>query len=229
MFTFFDPQYMLLVLLPTMIISGLAQWYIRSNYSQWSQARNAAGYSGPEVARRLMQTHNLNVDLEPTPQELGDHYDPSTHTVRMSPGVAGTNSIAAMAIVAHELGHAQQHQDGSILITARNFLLPAVTVSPSLSYGLILGGLFLGLTGLAWLGVLVFGISVLFMLLTLPVEIDASRRGLNMLQEAGLMTTEQDRSGARQMLTAAALTYVAAAITSVLQLLYFISLVSRRD
>ncbi len=229
MFAFFDPQYLLFVLLPAMIISGLAQMFIRSAYSQWGQTRNGAGYSGPEVAQRLMRRFNLNVDLERSDGELSDHYDPRSHTVRMSPGVAGTNSVAAMAIVAHELGHAQQHQENSVLITARNFLLPAVTVSPTLSYGLILGGLFLGLTGLAWLGVIVFGISVLFMVLTLPVEIDASRRGLHMLQEAGLMTSPQDRSGARQMLTAAALTYVAAAITSILQLLYFVSLVSRRD
>jgi Zn-dependent membrane protease YugP len=229
MFAFFDPQYMLLVLLPTIILSGLAQLFIRSAYSRWGQTRNGAGYSGPEVAQHLMRNQNLNVGLERSQGELSDHYDPSSHTVRMSPGVAGTNSVAAMAIVAHELGHAQQHQQGSFLITARNFLLPAVTVSPTLSYGLILGGLFLGLTGLAWLGVIVFGISVLFMLLTLPVEIDASMRGLRMLQDAGLMTTEQDRSGARQMLTAAALTYVAAAVTSILQLLYFVSLVSRRD
>lgn len=226
---YFDPQYMLLVLLPTMILSGAAQFFVSRAYRHWSQVRNGNGYSGPEVAQRLMRTENLNVSLERTPGELGDHYDPRTHTVRMSPGVAGTNSVAAMAIVAHELGHAQQHKEDSVLITARNFLLPAVQISPTLSYGMILGGLFLGLTGLAWLGVLVFGVSVLFMVLTLPVEIDASRRGLSMLQEAGLMTSEQDRNGARQVLTAAALTYVAAAITSVLQLLYFASLVSRRD
>lgn len=226
---YFDPQYMILVLLPTLILSGAAQFFVSRAYSRWSQVRNGGGYTGPEVAQHLMRTENLNVGLKRTPGELGDHYDPRTHTVAMSPGVAGTSSVAAMAIVAHELGHAQQHQEDSFLITARNFLLPAVQISPTLSYGMILGGLFLGVTGLAWLGVLVFGISVLFMLLTLPVEIDASRRGLSMLQNAGLMSSEQDRSGARQVLTAAALTYVAAAITSVLQLLYFASLVSRRD
>ena len=225
---FFDFNYVLMVMLPTLIISGLAQWYLRSVYSTWSNRANTRGLSGPEVARRIMQTAGLNVSLEVTPGELSDHYDPSSHTVRMSPGVAQTNSVASMAIVAHELGHAQQHQENSPLIAARSFLLPAVQVSPTLSYGLIIGGLLFNLAGLAWLGIAVFAISVFFMLLTLPVEIDASMRGLRLLKETGIITDTTDQSGARSVLTAAALTYVAAAVTSIFTLLYYISLVNRR-
>jgi hypothetical protein len=225
---FFNTNYLLMVFIPTLILSGLAQMLVRNAYSKWSKLQNGNAYSGPDTARHIMRYAGLNVSLEATPQEMGDHYDPRSHTVRMSPGVAGTNSIASMAIVAHELGHAQQHQEGSILIGARNFLLPAVQFSPMLSYGMIMAGLFFRVTGLAWLGITFFGVSVVFMILTLPVEIDASLRGLKLLEQSGLMRTIEDRSGARQVLTAAALTYVAAAVTSLLTLLYYISLVNRR-
>lgn len=226
---FFDPSYMLLVMLPTLIISGLAQWYLRSTYSKWGDTANSNNFSGSETARHIMRYANLDVGLETTPQELGDHFDPSTEIVRMSPGVAQRPSVASMAIVAHELGHAQQHQDKSPLMAARNFLVPAVQFSPTISYVLILAGLFLGIAGLAWAGIGFFGLSVLFMILTLPVEFDASRRGMKLLEESGLTRTEADTKGARQVLTAAAFTYIAAAISSVLTLLYYVSLVSRRD
>jgi Zn-dependent membrane protease YugP len=226
---YFDSNYLLFVILPTVILSGLAQFFVRSAYNKWTNTPNANGLKGPEVAQRLMRDHQITVDLEQVPNNLGDHYDPQTHTVRMSPSVAQTASVASMAIVAHELGHALQHQENSILIGMRNFLLPAVRFSPMLSYGLIFAGLFFNATGLAWAGIVFFGVSVLFMLLTLPVEFDASRRGLKILEQSGLMIADTDRNGSRQMLTAAALTYVAAAVTSLLQLLYYINLVSRRD
>lgn len=225
---FFDSQYLIMVLLPTLILSGLAQFFVRSAYSKWSQVANGSNLAGPEVAQRIMRHAGLTASLELTPGELSDHYDPTNHVVRMSPMVAQTRSIAAMAIVAHELGHVQQHQEGSALIQARSFLLPAVQISPLLSYGMIMAGLFFNLTGLAWLGIAFFGVSVIFMLLTLPVEFDASRRGLALLKDAGLMMDADDRDGSRQILTAAALTYVAAAITAILQLLYYVSLVNRR-
>src|SRR5215207_8255873 len=227
-FLYFDPMYFMFMI-PGIILSIIAQVYVSSTYNRWSHESNGPRLSGPEVARRIMRYAGLDVGLETTPQEMGDHYDPQSHTVRMSPGVARTNSIASMAIVAHELGHAQQHQEGSMLIAARNFLLPAVRISPMISYGLIMIGLLFNLAGLAQLGIIFFGITVIFMLLTLPVEIDASMRGLRLLNETGLMMYDSDRSGARSVLTAAALTYVAAAVTSLLQLLYFVSLVNRRD
>jgi uncharacterized protein len=225
---FFDMNYLFWVLIPTLVISGLAQWYMSNTVSKWSQIRNDAGYSGPEVAQRIMQAAGLNIRLETTGQQLGDHYDPREEIVRLSPMVGGTNSVASMAVVAHELGHAQQDKDNSPLMAARNFLVPALQFSPMLAYGMIMMGLLMRITGLAWLGIAVFGITVLFMILTLPVEIDASLRGLRLLEATGLIQTEQDRTGARQVLTAAALTYVAAALTSVLTLLYYISLVNRR-
>jgi uncharacterized protein len=225
---FFDTSYLMMVFIPTLILSGLAQMWVSSAYNKWKQVPNSSGSTGPETAQNIIRYAGLNVELEGVPQEMGDHYDPQTKIVRLSPSVAGTDSIASMAIVAHELGHAQQDKEHSPFMMARNFLVPAVQLSPSISYGLIIMGLMFNITGLAWLGVAFFGLTVLFMLLTLPVEIDASLRGLRLLESTGLMRTEQDRDGARQMLMAAAFTYIAAAITSILTLLYYISLVNRR-
>jgi Zn-dependent membrane protease YugP len=184
--------------------------------------------TGAQVAQRIMRAAGLtDVRLESTPGRMSDHYDPRTHTVRMSMDVAAKPSVASMAIVAHELGHAQQHAERSGLIAMRNFLVPAMQISPTIAYGLIFAGLIFNATGLLWGGILFFGVVVLFMILTLPVEFDASRRGLILLRESGVMADQQEITGARTVLTAAALTYVAAAISSVLTLLYYLSLASR--
>jgi len=227
----FDPTYLLLVALPTMVLSGLAQRYVRSSYAKWLQQRNTMGLTGADVARRIMSAapELRGVRLEGTPGELSDHFDPRDNTVRMSPSIAQQPSVASMAIVAHELGHAQQYAEKSALISLRQFLLPAVQLSPNIAYGLILFGIIAQATGLLWLGILFFGITVVFMLLTLPVEIDASRRGLVLLRQAGLMQTETDSGGSRQVLTAAALTYVAAAVSSLLTLLYYVMLAQRSN
>jgi Zn-dependent membrane protease YugP len=162
------------------------------------------------------------------PGNLTDHYDPRSHTVRMSQSVASTPSVASMAIVAHELGHAQQHERNSILIQMRNLLVPAVTVSPRVAYFCIFLGLFFRMTGLIYLGVLFYGLMVLFTLVTLPVEIDASRRGIKLLEQSGLMQTTSDAQGSKSVLSAAAMTYVAAAVTAILTMLYYLSLARRR-
>ncbi len=242
----FDSNYLLLVFIPTIIISLLAQMYVRSQFSKWGNTRNGSGLTGAQVAQRIIDRTPVGdvgfaaadprrqmagasgISLERTAGAFTDHYDPRTHTVRMSEEVANKPSVAAMAVVAHELGHAQQHEENSVLIQMRNFLLPAVAVSPQIAFGLIFAGLIFRFEGLLWLGIIFFGLTVLFAVLTLPVEFDASRRGLILLEQAGLMNTAEDR-GARQVLTAAGLTYVAAAVTAVLQLLYYISLAQRRN
>lgn len=227
---FFDANYLLLVFIPTLILSLGAQMFVRSAYSKWGNTRNSAGVSGVDVARAIFSRTNVReVRLEGVPGQLTDHFDPGSNTVRLSQGIAATPSVAAMAVVAHELGHVQQYQQNSILIQMRQFLVPAVTLAPQIGYMMIFAGLFLQLTGLIWAGIVLFGIMVVFMILTLPVEIDASRRGMALLQEAGLMESQTDAGGARQVLTAAALTYFAAAISAVLQLLYFVSLANRRN
>ncbi|MCK6578163.1 MAG: zinc metallopeptidase [Anaerolineae bacterium] len=226
---FFDPQYLLLVGLPTLILSLLAQLFVRSAYSKWSNVRNSAGVTGINVAERIFaRTHVNPVRLEGAPGQLSDHFDPGAGVVRLSQGIATVPSVASMAVVAHELGHVQQYQQRSPLIAARQFLVPGVQIAPQIGYLMIIIGLFLRFSGLIWAGILLFGVMVVFMLLTLPVEIDASRRGLALLQQAGLLQTSDDSGGARAVLTAAAMTYLAAAVSAVLQLLYFISLANRR-
>ncbi|MEO0564918.1 MAG: zinc metallopeptidase, partial [Chloroflexota bacterium] len=181
--------------------------------------------TGIEVGNYLVQHAGLpGVSFEGTPGRLSDHYDPSSHTVRMSQDIASKASVASMAIVAHELGHAQQHQEESPLIAMRSFLIPAMTLSPNVAMGLILVGILFNASGLITLGALFFGVVVVFMLLTLPVEFDASARGLRMLNEQGLFAVEEDRRGAHAVLTAAAMTYVAAAVQAVLQLVYYLGL-----
>ncbi len=226
---FFDGSYLLWVMIPSLLLSLAAQFFVRSAYGKWSRERNSANADGEEVARIIMQRTSVSgVSLEGVPGQMTDHYDPRSHTVRISADNARTPSVAAMAITAHELGHAQQHQEKSPLIAARSFLIPAVQFSPTIGYMLIFAGLAINSLQLAWVGVLLFGVMVVFMVLTLPVEIDASTRGMKLLRESGLLQTEQDAAGARQVLTAAALTYFAAAIGAVLQLLYYVSLVNRR-
>ncbi len=225
---YFDPSYFM-ILIPAIILSLVAQMLVSSAFARWGRVRNGAGLSGAQVAERIIRQAGLHgVGLEGTPGQRTDHYDPSSHVVRMSQDVATQPSVASMAVVAHELGHAQQHAERSILIQMRNFLVPAMQFSPMVSYLLIVVGLLLNIAGLIEIGILFYGVVVVFMVLTLPVEFDASRRGLKLLRETGLMTTSDDVSGSRSVLTAAALTYVAAAVTALLNLLYYISLLNRR-
>jgi hypothetical protein len=226
---FFDSSYILWVLIPTIILSLGAQALVSMAFSRWSQTRNSAGLTGQQVAERLIRSAGLvGVGLEGTPGQRTDHFDPQTNVVRMSQEVATLPSVASMAVVAHELGHAQQYQQRSPLIALRSFLVPAMQFSPMASYLLIVLGFALNLLGLVQIGIIVYGVVVLFMVLTLPVEIDASRRGLRLLKDGGFMQNAEDSSGSRSVLTAAALTYVAAAVTSLLNLLYYISLLNRR-
>lgn len=168
------------------------------------------------------------IQFAPTSGQLSDHYDPRSQTVYLSEATAKEPSVASMAIVAHELGHAQQHLERSFLISMRNLLVPAIRFSPTLAYILIFAGLIFNFTGLIYLGILFYGLVVLFSIITLPVEFDASRRGLVLLDETGLLRTGDDRQGSGAVLRAAGLTYVAAAFTALLQLFYYLGLARRR-
>lgn len=226
---FFSSGYFLLVFIPTILLSIGSQILVAAAFSRWTRVRNAAGLTGVQVAERIIRNAGLQgVGLEGTPGERTDHFDPSKNVVRMSQEVATTPSVAAMAVVAHELGHAQQYAERSLLIQMRSFLVPAMQFSPMVSYALIVAGVVFNSLGMIQLGVIFYGVVVLFMVLTLPVEFDASRRGLKLLREVGLMQSSDDQGGSRAVLTAAALTYVAAAVTSLLNLLYYISLLSGR-
>jgi Zn-dependent membrane protease YugP len=226
---YIDPVYFWYVFIPTILISIGVQVYLRSTFSKWSATKNSLGLIGPQVAQQLFDRTSLQpIRVERIRGTMTDHFDPGANTVRLSDPVATNPSVASMAVTAHELGHVQQYQTGSGLIKMRGVLLPAIQFSPTISYICILMGLWWNMTGMLWLGIIFFGLMVLFSILTLPIEIDASRRGTRLLQEAGLMQNQNDASGSRAVLTAAALTYLAAAVTSILQLLYYISVADRR-
>jgi Zn-dependent membrane protease YugP len=226
---YLDPNYFFYVFIPALILSWLVQVLLQNTYAKWSEIRNGSGYTGLQVGIQLIDASGLeSVSFQTTNGSLNDHFDPKDNVVRLSQPVANKSSVASMAVTAHELGHVQQYQVGSNLIGMRNFLLPALQFSPIVSYMSLLLGLVFDSTDLIWIGVGFFTLMVLFTILTLPVEFDASRRGLRMLDQAGLINNPQDRQGARAVLTAASFTYVAVAITSIMQLLYFVSLTQRR-
>lgn len=229
---YFDPRY-LMFMLPAFLLMMLAQWYVQSSYSRWSRVPARSRYTGAQAANRLIQRAGLyNVRIEPVGQQLGDHYDPRTKVLRLSPGVYDGYSVAAMAIAAHELGHALQDQEGYFPLRLRGALVPAVNIGSTLGWILILIGLLIQASGIAWLGVLAFSGGALFALATLPVEFNASNRARALLMESGLIVSEDEMNGVNNVLNAAALTYVAALVTAVLQLLYYVTLVmgmGRRD
>ncbi len=232
----FSGSYMLWVLLPSLVLSLYAQWRVKSAYSRWSRVANARGLNGGEVARALMDARGLgHVGVERISGMMTDHYDPRGKVIRLSDSSVQP-SVAAMAIVAHELGHAEQDKTGDAMLNLRAALVPAANLGSGLATWLLVGGFALQSMGslglgslLAWTGVLLFSAAVLFTLVTLPVEFDASRRAKAWLTELGLATSDEAR-GVNAVLDAAALTYVAAAAGAVLQLVYWISLLTgRRD
>src|SRR5512139_1085158 len=222
---FFDPTY-LIFMVPALIIMAVTSGYVRSSYKKWSQVRVSSGLTGAQAAERLISSGGLyDVKVTGTPGELSDHYDPRNKTLYLSQGVYGTPSVAAVAIAAHELGHAQQDAEGYGPMRIRSFLVPAVNIGSNLGWILIMIGLFLRITELAWLGVLVFSAGALFALATLPVEFNASARAKELLYTTGIIRTEEERRGVNRVLNAAALTYVAGLITAVTQLLYYVFLI----
>lgn len=222
---FFNPTY-LIFMLPAFILMMVVQFYVNSAYRRWSQVGNRNNLSGAEAAARLIRNANLyDVNIEPVAGNLTDHYDPRSNVLRLSQGVYQGRSVAALAIAAHELGHAMQDHEGYFPLRLRAAMVPMVSIGSMLGWILILVGIFLQSTGLAGLGLLVFSAGALFALATLPVELNASARAKQMLTDTGLILGDDERRGVNNVLNAAALTYVAALVTAVMQLLYFASMV----
>ncbi len=228
MFPIFDLNY-LIYMLPALLLGMIAQFYVTSRYNSWSKVPNKAGMTGTQVAQRLMEQYGMyNLTLKGTPGQLTDHYDPRNKTLALSQGIAQNASVASAAIAAHELGHAQQDKDNYLPMRLRSALVPAVNIGTNLGWILIVLGLLIQVSGLAWLGVIAFSAGVVFSLATLPVELNASRRARAMLKTSGVIMTQEEERGVKQVLSAAALTYVAAIITSLAQLLYYVSLIGGR-
>jgi len=228
---FYDPTFILL--LPAMAFALWAQWRVRSTFERYSRVRSANGLTGRDMARQIMQRNGVTgVEVEGVQGMLADHYDPRTRTVRLSePNYAG-DSISSIAVAAHEVGHVLQHQQGYLPLQLRSGLAPGVGIASNAAMPLFLIGLFIGprmpFSGLLMdLGIMFFAGAVLFHLITLPVEFDASKRALVQLTQTGAVQP-QEVAGAKRVLDAAALTYVAAAAVAALQLVRLLVLRNNR-
>ncbi len=219
-----DPLYFVF-LLPALLLTLYAQWRVKSSYNKWAQVRNSHNVTGADVARLLLPREQLqNVGLEVTPGQLSDHYDQSSDVLWLSPQVAQGPSIASMSVAAHEIGHAEQDRQGYVWMKVRAGIVPFVNIGSSLGYLIFFGGLLAQAPAIAWIGVLLISAGAVFALVTLPVELDASNRGMRMLTENGLISSQEERAAARDMLNSAALTYVAGAAQAVMTILYYVFL-----
>ena len=223
---FWDPT--MLIVLPALLLTLYAQWKLSSTFSHYSQVGTRSGLTGAQVAAVLARRRNLGVAIEPTGSSLTDHYDPTSNVLRLSESVYGERSIAAVGVAAHELGHALQKADGYAPLQLRMGLVPLVNFSSGASMFLFVIGLFAGIPGFLWAGIAAFSLAVVFALVTLPVEFNASSRALVALREDGLITV-QEEPGVRSVLNAAALTYVAAALMAILQLLRLVMIARNRE
>lgn len=225
---FFNPTYWL-YMAPGLLLVMFTSWYVKSAYKKWSRVPARSRINGHEAAQRLINAGGLyGVQIEGIRGEMTDHYDPRSKTLRLSQGVAQGASVASLAIAAHELGHAQQDAEGYFPLQVRSAMVPMVNIGSNLGWILIMAGLLLNWINVAWLGVAFFAGGALFALMTLPVEFNASARAKRLLAETGIIQTEEERRGVNNVLNAAALTYVAALVTSLLQLLYYASLLTGR-
>ncbi len=218
--------------MPPMLLGLWAQFKVKSAFNKYSQVRTQSGMNGAEAARRILQRGGLgNVTIETAQGMLSDHYDPGQKTLRLSEQVYSLPSIASVGVAAHEAGHAFQDKMGYAPLQLRSFMVPAVSIGSNIGPILFIAGMFLaGTIGttLAWAGIILFGATALFALVTLPVEFDASRRAKELLVSQGIVSSAEMK-GVNAVLDAAALTYVAAAAQAIMQLVYFLSIMNRRN
>lgn len=222
----FDYYYLILVL-PAILISLFAQIKVKSAFNKYSKVQTR--FSGAEAAERLLHSKGINnVRIERVSGNLTDHFDPRTNVIRLSDSVYDSRTIAAIGVACHEAGHAVQYAEHYLPIKIRNLIVPITQFGSYLSWPLLLMGIAFNYSYLIDIGILLFGLVVLFQLITLPVEFNASRRALKALTEYGIAYDEDEKKGAKKVLTAAALTYVAALLVSLAQLLRLILLTQGR-
>ena len=218
-----------ILMLPGLLLGIWAQSKVNNAYRTYSRVSTKSGVTASEAARRMLWQNGAgDVMIEQTGGNLTDHYDPRSNVLRLSSGVCHSGSIAALGIAAHEAGHAIQQAENYPFLKLRTWVAPVVNIGGALSWPIFFLGLLFSWQPLMMLGILLFAAVVLFTLITLPVEFDASRRALRMLSEGGYLT-QQELGGAKQVLSAAALTYVASFVSAALQLLRLLTLARRRD
>jgi len=214
----------LTLFIATLVLTLGVQMWLRNTYGRWERVANASGLTGADTARAILRANGLHdVKVEPVPSQLSDHYDPRTKTVRLSEAHFRVPSVAGAAVAAHEVGHALQHANAYAPLQLRSTLVPVAQIGQNLGPWIVIGGFLLGIAGLVEVGIVLFAAAVLFQLVTLPVEFDASKRAVAEMQRLGLATTA-DVGGSRQVLNAAAMTYVAAAAASVAYLMHYVLL-----
>jgi len=222
MFLTFD---YLIYMVPAIILMAITSWYVKAAYNKWSRVQASSRMTGYQAAQRLVAAAGLyDVQIKGIAGNLSDRYDPRDNTLYLSRGVADSPSVAALAVAAHELGHAQQDREGYLLLRLRSALVPMVNIGSTMGWVFIVLGMLLRWADLAWLGVFAFAGGTVFALATLPVEFNASARARQLLGDAGIIRGEEEQRGVRNVLNAAALTYVAGLVTAVLQLLYYVTL-----
>ena len=223
-------MYYLLVVLGILVLPTLAQLYIMYTYKKYLKVNSSQNISGFEVARKILDANQLNdIHIVATSGTLSDHYDPSRGVIRLSNDIFEKNTISSVAVAAHECGHALQKKDGYLLMRIRTFLVPIVNFSSKIACVLLIIGLLLEFTGLLELAIILMGTGVLFQLVTLPVEINASRRANKELIRLNIISSEEEH-GVKNVLIAAALTYVAGLLSSLLELLRLVLIINgRRD
>lgn len=225
----FDTPITILLVLTGFILVIFAQIKINSAYSKYRKIKNSKGFTGRDIARKLLDANGLNqIQIYETSGNLTDHYDPSKKIIKLSTDIYNGNSIASVAVAAHECGHAIQDKDGYIFFKIRSFLVPVVNFISYLGYFGLIVSIFGGLTGYLKLSILVLLATVVFQLATLPVELNASKRAYKQLQELNLVY-EEEKTGIRKVLSAAAMTYVASLLSSILQLLRLVLMLNRRN
>lgn len=224
---YFDPTYILVII--GAVLSMLASAKVQSTFNRYKKVRSATGMTGAQAAQRLLNNAGItDVSIEHISGNLTDHYDPSSKTLRLSDATYGSNSVAAVGVAAHECGHAIQHFQGYVPLQLRSALVPAANLGSRLGIPICILGVLLSMNQtLITVGLWVFALAVLFQIVTLPVEINASRRAVALLDQTGILAGSEI-SGVRKVLGAAALTYVAAAAASILQLLRFIMIFGGR-
>lgn len=226
MFYFYDSTYILVLI--AFALSMFASFGVNATFSRYKKVLSSRGMTGADAARRILDDNGLtSVRIEHISGNLNDHYDPRTNVIRLSDATYADTSVAAIGVAAHEAGHAVQHATGYLPIKVRNAIVPVVNLSSSLSMPLFLIGLLLDMAGLTMLGIILFSASLVFQLITLPVEFNASRRAIRILDSA-YMLDDSELSGAKKVLSAAAMTYVAAVAASALQLLRLLLIANRR-
>lgn len=222
----FDPLYFIFIL-PGFLLSLWAQSKVKGNFSKYSQVRNEAGLTGAQTGQLILRNEGLSsIPVEAVQGTLTDHYDPRGKVLRLSQPVYGSDSVAAMAVAAHEAGHAMQDKHGYGPLKLRSAIVPAANLGSQLGLIVLILGIVIGISGLSWIGVGLFALSTVFALVTLPVEFDASKRAKKELRDLGLVSSA-DAAAVDKVLDAAAWTYVAAFLTSALTLLYWVRLANR--